>query len=370
MSRFNYIALLIAAYIACVSAVCDNNCSGHGSCLENDVCQCYDNWGVGKDGDISGDCSQRVCPFDIAWVDSASEDYDIHHTYAECSNRGVCNRESGDCVCFEGYEGKACQRASCPNDCSGHGTCEYIEDLKAIDNPTYDTLTVGNNSFVPYNSWDKHKSRACVCDGGYGDIDCSKRLCPFGKDAVYNSVVSPKLQTQKLTINLENPDVDGKQFALKFTSKLGETFTTETITLIENSDSDNEDSVRSALLKLPSGVIDSVVVTVDSSVSGAIDITFEFDGNSVQGPQNLIELVYKQCGDGCTPKITAPLDVISYENSYDKEATNISKNVIDIQADEKSSPCSGRGKCNYDTGICECFSGYTGDSCNHLTTLI
>ena len=36
---------------------------------------------------------------------------------------------TGVCECFPGYEGKACQRSSCPNTCSGHGRCEYIENL-------------------------------------------------------------------------------------------------------------------------------------------------------------------------------------------------------------------------------------------------
>ena len=36
------------------------------------------------------------------------------HEYMECSNKGVCDRVMGVCECFDGYEGSACQRASCP----------------------------------------------------------------------------------------------------------------------------------------------------------------------------------------------------------------------------------------------------------------
>lgn len=32
------------------------------------------------------------------------------HYYMECSNKGICNRDSGVCECFDGYEGSACQR--------------------------------------------------------------------------------------------------------------------------------------------------------------------------------------------------------------------------------------------------------------------
>ena len=51
----------------CVYAKCDNQCSGHGTCLTDDVCECYDNWGVGLAGD-SGDCSEKICPFEVGKV--------------------------------------------------------------------------------------------------------------------------------------------------------------------------------------------------------------------------------------------------------------------------------------------------------------
>ena len=55
------------------------------------------------------------------------------HYYMECSNKGICDRKAGECECFDGYEGNACQRAGCPNECSGHGTCEHIKTLAALD---------------------------------------------------------------------------------------------------------------------------------------------------------------------------------------------------------------------------------------------
>lgn len=55
------------------------------------------------------------------------------HYYMECSNKGLCDRAAATCVCFTGYEGHSCQRASCPNDCSGHGVCKTNREL-ADDN--------------------------------------------------------------------------------------------------------------------------------------------------------------------------------------------------------------------------------------------
>ena len=140
-------------------------------------------------GKIGGDCSDRFCPFELAWVDSPLKDGSTHN-YAECANKGVCNRESGECECFVGYEGKACGRQSCPDSCSGHGTCEYMKDLTfgIVYNEYFDGSTnslsglgTGAKKFTDY-SWDTERARACVCDGGWTGLSCEHRMCPMGND--------------------------------------------------------------------------------------------------------------------------------------------------------------------------------------------
>jgi hypothetical protein len=180
---------LVAALIAgahTATAACPNACSGHGSCGNDDICHCYQDWLNGdEDG---GDCSQKRCPYGNAWIDTPSGQNQAH-ALAECSNRGICDRDSGDCLCFDGYTGSACRRTTCPNDCSGHGTCEFLKELRndlgdefkwTGDKPTTDQfqheLTL---------MWDNHKSRACVCDPKWTDIDCSRRMCPKGNYALY-----------------------------------------------------------------------------------------------------------------------------------------------------------------------------------------
>ena len=111
---------VLSIFIASTNASCDNQCSGHGNCMTDDICACYDNYGVGYAHD-SGDCSDRVCPYELAWADKPDVN-GVFHKYAECAGRGICDRTLGECTCFEGYEGKGCQRSTCPNDCSGHGT--------------------------------------------------------------------------------------------------------------------------------------------------------------------------------------------------------------------------------------------------------
>merc|ERR1719181_2032671 len=113
-------AALFCVGLGLVSA-CPNSCNRNGICGKDDKCSCY----AGFQG---ADCSGRLCPFTLAWADTADGTNQAHY-YAECGNKGMCDRKTGECKCFDGYEGKGCRRSTCPDSCSGHGTCEYIEEL-------------------------------------------------------------------------------------------------------------------------------------------------------------------------------------------------------------------------------------------------
>jgi len=119
----------------------------------------------------------------------------------ECSNKGTCNRDDGTCSCFPGYEGNACQRASCPNACSGHGTCETIKELAedkedgdlskgayAFNGFASDHAGIGDLSgvgYITYELWDKTLTMGCKCDPGYTGPDCSLKLCRYGVDPLF-----------------------------------------------------------------------------------------------------------------------------------------------------------------------------------------
>lgn len=434
MFRLALIAVLVATAVA---GGCDNDCSGHGTCTQNGVCACWDNWGMGMGLD-SGDCSQRICPFEFAWVDTPDK-LGNHHRYAECSNRGICDRDSGECECFPGYEGKACARTTCPNDCSGHGRCKFIEDLPFQSTPQQ----FDDGSFFPqkaktfgdaYKNWDASKTRGCQCDPEWGDVDCSKRMCQHGNDIMdqrNNLNNAQQLHVQHIQFvqdwhftRFYNSDgeadgaptatgrglMHGRTFALTFTSKLNETFTTIPIVMPASDSVQNMRNffldVEHALEALPNGVIDNVKVNGDMRIStwkdgavrpwqedtsgansagdanmeisdqsaaesntaaldggqadvDALYINITFQGKNVQGPQNLLTVKHIACADGCTPKLDG-LDL-----RYD------TMNVTEIyQADYNSYECGRRGKCDYKTGICECFSGYSGLSCGTITSLV
>jgi hypothetical protein len=348
------------------SARCDNACSGHGTCNIKSKCDCYDNFGLGMSHD-SGDCSDRICPYDISWVDKPDKT-GAHHKYSECSSQGICDRGAGACQCFPGYEGIACQRTSCPNDCSGNGVCAYVNQMGygevAADYKTGSYLPQDPETFQ-YIGWDSGKIRGCICDPEYGDADCSKRMCPYGNDVMdirLNSLVPAKYQIQQLTFVADNnQELNGKTFALTFKSKLNETFTTRPIVFDSTPSGFPQllEVIEMALEELPNKVIDDVEVLGNVLSLNNVILNISFIGDYVQGPQNLLTVESFACGDGCTPKITGlPL-------------LPTSQNVTQLQSpDFNNYECGRRGKCDYTSGICNCYAGYTGPSCNVITALV
>eukprot|EP00636_Phaeomonas_parva_P008719 CAMPEP_0118862324 /NCGR_PEP_ID=MMETSP1163-20130328/7562_1 /TAXON_ID=124430 /ORGANISM="Phaeomonas parva, Strain CCMP2877" /LENGTH=440 /DNA_ID=CAMNT_0006796215 /DNA_START=25 /DNA_END=1347 /DNA_ORIENTATION=+ len=435
---------IIAAAVAVANAACDNACNGHGTCGAEDVCNCYPNYRL--NGEVDGDCSDRVCPFDVAWVDhislntdkalstdrkgtTSANDKGAVHNYAECSGRGLCDRESGTCSCFDGYSGKACQRTTCPNDCNGHGTCEYIAELPygtvfgdyvdgaAIDtnNPLVGAKPFNFSSDIDSRFFDAYKTRQCKCDAGYGGADCSLRKCPFGNDILdvdgssNNQIQAISLHAYAEATPAATTDAvaaytnsalaadDAKRaamrdFALAFTAKTGERFVTKPIRFGADT---TETAILNALMELPNHVIgrtentvDPITVTYthaagDMTSGGGVatdmyDITIEFKGSNVQGTQHLLEVLTEECGEqfeypgaqaGCAQQMygtTIP------QFATDDGATNaVYSHVKQSQAaDLQSYECGRRGKCDYDTGICQCFSGYKGAHCEDLTALV
>lgn len=204
-----FLVTFLSNLVSLANAECANACNGHGRCTSYDMCICNRNW-------QANDCSERVCQFGLAHVDTPKgdlnhdgvisgpdkilvensfvypfgtteqfprmQDSDLAdqsnsgHFYMECSNKGICNRETGNCECFDGYDGSACQRASCPGypkSCSGHGVCKTIRQLARAD---YNNI---------YELWDRDSTMGCECDAGFTGPDCSLRECKHGVDPLY-----------------------------------------------------------------------------------------------------------------------------------------------------------------------------------------
>lgn len=168
-------ALLISIYsllLACLVYVslssCANlgYCNGHGLCKHNNQCECFEGWGAASDVTTyrAADCSTRVCPSGMSWGDIPTASGE-NHRMSECSDKGWCDRVKGQCTCVDGFEGSACQRMKCPNDCSGHGRCMTMERLAskstAIPLTEYPTTYLSENvSLLSANQVDSCDSSA------------------------------------------------------------------------------------------------------------------------------------------------------------------------------------------------------------------
>merc|ERR1712025_180389 len=125
---------------------------------------------------------------------------------------------TGECKCFDGFEGRGCRRTVCPNGCSGHGRCLSNQDV----NTQYRSYTYPNDQM-----WDQARTQTCKCDRGYTGYDCNSRICPFGDDPTSDCGENSAGDVQ-LVVTLSTTATDSF-FTLTFTDMFGGQFTTRPI---------------------------------------------------------------------------------------------------------------------------------------------
>jgi hypothetical protein len=411
---------VIFATVAAAMAACPNGCSKNGVCGANDKCSCFQNW-------QGPDCSLRTCPFSLAWADTADGTNQAHY-YAECSNKGVCDRKTGECKCFDGYEGKGCRRSTCPESCSGHGTCEYIDELASdyYDRragpgankvgtsgtsqagaasssavPVSNTIASVDNTRVYngflYNLWDAQKIQGCKCDLGYSGPDCASRIAPKGDDPLTTVKSTHTIQAISITAG---EAISAQQFYIVYHDQYGGVWRTDTISA-SATDATTATRVKDALQRLPNEVLSGVDVTArttavqacfrfqdgkqhlasgdntenacestasfGAATTNSVDIDVKFADKAGQtGVQFILEVgLAARTNAGYFPHSAG----FTHASASVTVAEVLANGNTDLGTISELAECADRGLDNGD-GECECFDGFRGLACEEQEALV
>lgn len=340
----NLPCLLLLALLLCsfriLDARCANACSGHGTCGQNNVCTCFTGWDGG-----AADCSMRTCPYGTAWADKAYAT-DKAHLSAECSNAGLCNRATGQCTCFEGFTGSACQRSTCPNDCNNRGNCLSIADVSLFLGMDYSTDqdVSGDGLGAVYNNWDKDSIMMCECDPGFFGADCSLTMCPKGDDPL------------TINQNYRKISLELRTTSSGFAGAIGITF--QAVTSYIDLSNPSDVKCKESLEKSPH--IGTIGCTITQTTASIWDITLEFYSFPTYARSNNL---YSHDGN---PLVT---DFTCDESQETTSSRTITCTFEDVVSDNirEYAYCSNRGTCDFTTGYCSCNPGFGGGACSNST---
>jgi len=194
-----------------------------------------------------------------------------------------------------------------------------------LDNGVATSYTYGLTPNDPLR-WDYLSMYGCLCDEGFEGYDCSLRSCPVGDDPnTWNGVT--ELQVVKCT------GATGS-FRLKFREEISTTINA----------GDNAAAVKAALESMPFE-IDSVDVSFAGGATtacsaGGTHISVSFSTELGNLPAMT---VYSQTTAGM---------VAIYANGATSGVT------VSRDGTKEAQVCSGRGICDYASGVCQCFVGW------------
>ncbi|KAF0711946.1 Aste57867_4968 [Aphanomyces stellatus] len=307
---------LLATLAPLARAECPGGCSGNGVCGPRDMCYCFKNF-------VGNDCAGRICPFGFAHIDSPKGDLDhdmsqkttgwildqsqmypyktyewfnpnAHndeaHFYMECSNMGICDRTTGLCECFPGFDGSACQRATCANNCNGHGVCKSISEIasqadkvgRLSGNPKSDVAT-------KYSLWDANVGHSCVCDAWWTGGDCTRRNCKIGVDPLYLAAGYPVYDTFLIYAGIvpasTHLDPVNSWIRLRVFDYYGASYVTDRIPVLDDTTAGATAvlNMEKAFLNIPNGVFDAIDCELANTAGTIGELVFGVKLSSEEG---------------------------------------------------------------------------------------
>lgn len=345
-----------------------NNCNGHGTCDDNKRrCTCMEGWGADTDIALykAPDCSRRTCPSGYSWF-TAPKTTTMAHEVRECSDGGICDRNTGKCRCFDGFDGTACQRMGCKDKCSGHGNCVSMRRAAKMTNAFPLSPATSYEGREQSTTWDSDQMHGCICESSwavglgsgerqlaewYGPA-CSLRRCPSGNDPLsvsndencYNKrengakTAEDDREIQEITTSSTTGPLGGT-----YSLSMGSTGTTTTTAITPNADFSAE-NMQSALQSLDA--ISNVEVQRSSFRDNGYTYTVTF-----------------AISTGDVDLITANTSSLTGGSVAVREVRKGVAGHYGQPGNRCHIECSGRGSCDPTFGVCTCFSGYRGSAC-------
>merc|ERR550514_336066 len=324
----------LATFVGLASAACPNSCSGHGTCDQYDACTCFKETPntEGFHGTImvewtGADCSRRTCPRGVSWSKTSLD--------ADVPNGPTTNVQTVQWKVFTateqllqlagpidltfswdeklGYDvysfTNAADWAACKfTGGAGSVTPDIGKPAKATD--PYNSATIQLTSAGSYYFADKD------------DCDKGVKLRVDQVDAATASIV--------WKANAVGVAVEGQPAVVTFTWATG----THTVHLMENEAKYTAcNFVGATQLGTATGT------TFTSSTAG----TYYFASNT---------------GTDCATKIKTTVTVV---HAFAPAVAVPDENIQCNHQTERE--CSDQGLCDRATGLCSCFAGYTGSSC-------
>ena len=383
-----------------LGTMCHDNCSGHGRCLSTGsgaTCECDLGWG--SEYDItewrSPSCARRSCPAGEAWamaaINRGNGNTKTAHELRECSNIGLCDHDSGVCSCPPGYAGEACQRSTCPNDCSGHGRCLSMRRLAHKEGAF--PLSYHNSTVIAATTAAVAYIEVTTAGTGYATGD----VLEISANALggTHTAVQFTLTALDHTGGVLNTTGDALLPEIRATG-----VTTNSIATNNPSDLPLGTHTGIALTDINSGAGASGVVTVRVTAYGDIEDSFgSFAGYSGFGNDTYINPAWEadkvfgclcdstwavgltantrqqsewfgpDCSQRACPSANDPDTSVDDEDCAGVAPDPALAGQIGMVGNKCHVECANRGVCDHSTGDCKCFRGYYGLDCTLKSAL-